>query len=79
MDNEKRTKAREFIKSIGGYEAVASSLKKGPTTVHTAMQSGEFPASWYDALCRSARDAGVPEPDRDMFSFIRPPQKAAAA
>ena len=72
---------RELIKALGGYRAVADRLNKKPTTVHTHMQGGKMPAAWYDALCRMAREKGVPEPSRSMFSFIKmdvPDRKDAA-
>lgn len=65
------TPTRSFVLALGGYHAVARSLNKGSTTVHTAMQSGTFPASWYDVMCRMARDASLEEPPRSMFSFLQ--------
>lgn len=64
------TPTRTFISALGGYQAVAKSLKKKPQTVHTAMQSGIFPAAWYDAFCELAKAALVDEPPRSLFSFI---------
>jgi len=71
------TPTRAFILALGGYQAVARSLHKRSTTVHTAMQSGTFPASWYDALCRMAIDASLDEPPRSMFSFLQIEEDAA--
>jgi hypothetical protein len=64
------TPTRTFISALGGYQAVAKCLKKKPQTVHTAMQSGIFPAAWYDAFCELARGASIAEPPRSLFSFI---------
>ena len=64
------TPTRTFISALGGYQAVAKCLKKKPQTVHTAMQSGVFPAAWYDAFCELARGASIDEPPRSLFSFI---------
>ena len=62
---------REFITALGGYRTVASRLAKKPTTVHSHMQAGTLPAAWYDALCQIAREDGLEEPARDLFSFLR--------
>ena len=62
--------ARKFIASIGGYQAVALAIGKKPTTVHTAMQAGVFPAAWFLALCDLAERAEVSAPDMTLFSFI---------
>ncbi|WP_390923815.1 carph-isopro domain-containing protein [Parasedimentitalea psychrophila] len=62
---------RNLIQTLGGYRAVATRLNKKPTTVHTHMQEGTIPASWYDALCRMAREKGIEEPPRSMFSFLQ--------
>ncbi|KPU84356.1 hypothetical protein JI58_04250 [Marinosulfonomonas sp. PRT-SC04] len=72
------TPTRTFISALGGYHAVAKSLKKKPQTVHTAMQSGIFPAAWYNALCELARKASIEEPKRDLFSFINLTKEQAA-
>ncbi len=62
---------RHFISSLGGYRDVAKRLEKKPTTVHTHMQAGTLPATWYDALCRLARERGLREPERALFNFLR--------
>ncbi|MEH6833987.1 MULTISPECIES: hypothetical protein [Falsihalocynthiibacter] len=64
------TPTRTFVAALGGYQAVAGSLKKKPQTVHTAMQSGSFPASWYIVFCALAQNIGIDEPPRSMFSFV---------
>lgn len=64
------TPTRTFIFALGGYQIVAKALKKKPQTVHTAMQSGKFPAAWYDALCELARNMSIKEPLRELFSFV---------
>jgi len=64
------TPTRTLISALGGYQAVAKALKKKPQTVHTAMQSGVFPAAWYDAFCALAQSAAIDEPPRSLFSFI---------
>lgn len=66
MDN----RARDLIDSLGGYRTVARRIGKRSTTVHTQMQTGTLPASWFDAICLLAAEAGVPEPSREVFSFI---------
>jgi hypothetical protein len=71
------TPARKFVKSLGGYQAVADSLNKKPQTVHTAMQSGVFPAAWYDALCKIAIESHQKEPPRALFSFLQVGEQAA--
>ena len=69
---------RDLIEALGGYRKVAARLGKKPTTVHTHMQSGVLPAAWYDVLCRLAREDGIEEPPRAMFSFLQPPSKKVA-
>ena len=69
--------SREFITALGGYRSVAVRLDKKPTTVHSHMQSGVFPAAWYDALCELAREASVEEPPRALFSFLDLGEEAA--
>ncbi len=64
---------RDLIEALGGYRAVAARLNKRPTTVHTHMQDGVMPAAWYDALCHLARERDVPEPKRELFSFLQVP------
>lgn len=71
------TPTRTFISALGGYQKVAKSLRKKPQTVHTAMQSGVFPAAWYDAFCELARKASVEEPPRTLFSFLDLDEEAA--
>lgn len=61
---------RELVEALGGYRSVASRLGKKPTTVHTQMQSGAFPAAWYDAMCKLSNEACLPEPNRSLFSFV---------
>lgn len=71
------TDARDFIAALGGYRAVASRLAKKPTTVHSHMQAGTLPAAWYAALCQMARDDGIQDPPRALFSFLKLPGEAA--
>ncbi|WP_298491582.1 hypothetical protein [uncultured Maritimibacter sp.] len=70
-----------FIKSLGGCGVVSCRIGKGYTTVHSAMRAGVFPATWFDALCDLARELGIPEPPRSLFSFVEllPVQKDDAA
>ncbi len=68
---------REFVDALGGYRAVAVALKKKHTTVHSHMQDGAFPAAWYDALCKLAKEHGGEEPPRSMFSFLKLGERAA--
>ena len=63
--------ARSFITALGGYRSVATALSKRGTTVHVAMQSGTFPAAWYDALCKLASQADVTPPSKSLFSFLQ--------
>ena len=65
--------------ALGGYKAVAASLGKSPKTIHTQMQVGVFPPAWFDALCELAKNSDVPEPSRDLFSFLSLPEKEEAA
>lgn len=66
-----REDVRDFVAALGGYRAVATRIGKKPTTVHTHMQSGALPPAWYDAACKMAAEAGLPEPSRDLFSFAQ--------
>ncbi|AVO37368.2 carph-isopro domain-containing protein [Pukyongiella litopenaei] len=68
---------RDLIEALGGYRAVAARLGKRPTTVHTHMQAGTLPTAWYDALCQMAREANIPEPKRELFSFLKIREEAA--
>jgi hypothetical protein len=68
---------RKFIAALGGYRAVARALNKTHTTVHSHIQAGVLPASWYDALCQMAIDASLEEPPRSMFSFLQIEEDAA--
>lgn len=61
---------RKFIEALGGYRQVANRLGKGRTTVHTHMQAGVLPASWYDALCQLAVEKGIDAPPKRFFSFL---------
>ncbi|KIC09832.1 hypothetical protein RA19_13780 [Leisingera sp. ANG-M1] len=61
---------RDLILALGGYRSVAKRLGKKPTTVHTHMQAGALPAAWYDAICTLAREKGMAEPSRTLFSFL---------
>jgi hypothetical protein len=72
------TPTRTLISALGGYQTVAKALNKKPQTVHTAMQSGIFPAAWYDAFCELARGASIEEPPRSLFSFIDLAKEQAA-
>ncbi|MEL6648020.1 MAG: hypothetical protein AAFQ05_09980 [Pseudomonadota bacterium] len=63
--------------ALGGYQKVAKSLKKKPQTVHTAMQSGVFPAAWYAAFCELADKASLDQPPRSLFSFLDLDEEAA--
>jgi hypothetical protein len=73
-----QSETRAFFDALGGYRAAAERLGKRPTTVHTHMQAGSLPASWYDALCRLAREDGIEEPPRSMFSFLKIDEERAA-
>jgi hypothetical protein len=61
---------RKLIMDLGGYREVATRLGKGPTTVHSHMQSGALPASWYDVLCSLASERGMTNPPKKLFSFL---------
>lgn len=69
---------RDFIDRLGGYRVVAKRLGRRAKTVHHYMQAGALPPAWYDALCQLAREDGIAEPQRDLFSFLRPPGEEAA-
>jgi hypothetical protein len=64
-------KLKTFIADVGGYKTVAKRLGKQPTTVHTHMQTGVLPASWYEAVCALADEVGVARPQRHLFSFVQ--------
>lgn len=70
------TDTRAFIAALGGYRSVATRLGKKPTTVHSHMQRGALPASWYDALCHLAHEMGLHAPDRGLFSFLQIEEEA---
>lgn len=52
---------------------MAGMITKKPTTIHSAMQAGVFPAAWYDGFCALARAEAISEPNRELFNFLKLP------
>jgi hypothetical protein len=61
--------AKALIDEMGGYRKVAVRMGMKTTTLHTHMTSGLLPSKWFDAFCGLARELGLPEPPRKLFSF----------
>jgi hypothetical protein len=64
-----------IIIRLGGYRALAHRLGRKPTTVHSAIRSGRLPSAWYDALCQICAREGLAEPERELFRFLRLPER----
>ena len=69
MDTIDRTDLTEFVKSVGGLNHVAGRLRVSTKTVTSCFDKRTFTASWYQAFCDLADEAGRPHPPISLFNM----------
>ena len=69
MDMIDRTDLTKFVKSVGGLKHVAGRLRVSTKTVTSCFDKRTFTASWYQAFCDLADEAGKPHPPLSQFNM----------
>ena len=69
MDTIDRTDLTKFVKSVGGLKHVAGRLLVSTKTVTSCFDKRTFTASWYQAFCDLADEAGRPHPPLSLFNM----------
>ena len=69
MDTINRTDLTKLVKSVGGLRHVAGRLGVSIKTVTSCFDKRIFTASWYQAFCDLADEAGKPHPSLSLFNM----------